>query len=283
MSQSPYSNIQQAKHDLGRRLREIRKDSGLTARALAVVAGWHESKCSRIEHGRTSPSDGDIRTWTLACGVPGQAADLIATARGIEGTYVEWRRLERSGLKHAQEAVVPIWERTRRYRFYSSWLIPGPVQTAAYITAVLTAIRDRRGLVDDLEAAVHVRVGKQQVLHRGNRRFAILLEESVLRYQIGSAETMVAQLGHLLAVTASPAISLGIIPVATDRSALWPTESFFMFDDELVNVELISAHLTITQPNEIGMYAETFAQLADLAVYGASAQALISNAISALG
>ncbi|MFF2039321.1 helix-turn-helix domain-containing protein [Kitasatospora sp. NPDC058170] len=44
---SPYSAVHQAKQALGRRLREIRKDSGLTARALAASAGWHESKCSR--------------------------------------------------------------------------------------------------------------------------------------------------------------------------------------------------------------------------------------------
>ncbi|WP_406336219.1 hypothetical protein [Streptomyces sp. NBC_00203] len=29
--------------------------------ALAGLAGRHESKCSRIEHGRTPPPDADIR------------------------------------------------------------------------------------------------------------------------------------------------------------------------------------------------------------------------------
>ncbi|MFD0260126.1 DUF5753 domain-containing protein [Kitasatospora indigofera] len=282
MSPSPYSTVQQAKHDLGQRLREIRKDAGLTARALAALAGWHESKCSRIEHGRTPPSDSDIRLWTAHCGAASQAPDLIAAARGIEGTYVEWRRMERSGLRHAQESVVPLWERTHRYRFYSSWLIPGPVQTPAYIRALLTAIRDRRGLADDLDAAVQVRLEKQQVLH-GGRRFALVLEEAALRHRIGNADVMASQLGHLLAVASLPSVSLGIIPLTRDRSALWPAEGFFLFDDEQVTVELISAHLTITQPHEITAYAETFAQLAEMADYGNAARTLITNAISALG
>ncbi|MGW0660636.1 hypothetical protein [Streptodolium elevatio] len=64
---------------------------------------------------------------------------------------------------------------------------------------------------------------------------------------------------------------------------MWPLETFFMFDSEQVNVELVSAHLTITQPHEVRMYEHTFAALADLAVYGAEARALITAAIAALG
>ncbi|WP_408055449.1 helix-turn-helix domain-containing protein [Streptomyces radicis] len=62
------SSVQQAREALGKRLREIRKDSGLTARELASRAGWHESKCSRIENGPTGPSDDDLRSWALHCG-----------------------------------------------------------------------------------------------------------------------------------------------------------------------------------------------------------------------
>lgn len=264
------------------RLREIRLDAGLTARALAGMAGWHASKCSRLEHGRTPPSDADLRAWTLHCGVPGVAPDLIAAARGIDGMYVEWRRMERAGLRHAQESVVPLWERTHRFRIYSSWLIPGPVQTAAYIGALLAALRDRRQLVDDVDAAVEVRMTKQQLLH-GPRQFAILLEETALRVRIGGADTMAGQLGHLLNVASLPSVSLGIIPAEANRSGLWPLETFFMFDSEQVAVELVSAHLTITQPHEIRMYEDTFRTLADLAVYGAEARALVTSAIAALG
>lgn len=277
------SSVAHAREALGQRLREIRKDSGLTARALAELCGWHESKCSRFEHGKVTPSDVDLRAWALHCGVPGQAADLIATARGIDGMYVEWRRMESSGLKHAQESVLPLWERTRRFRAYSSWLIPGPLQTRPYIETLLTAIRDRREVPDDLDAAAQVRIDKQQVLHQAGRRFAILLEESVLRHRIGSEEAMAEQLGHLLSVASLPAVSLGIVPFAADRSALWPVEDFWIFDDAQVNVELVSAYLTISQPHEIGMYVDAFSALSGLAVFGSGARKLIGAAIQALG
>ena len=45
--------------------------------------------------------------------------------------------------------MIPLWESTREFRIYSPFLIPGPVQTAAYIRALLKAVRDRRpNLVD---------------------------------------------------------------------------------------------------------------------------------------
>jgi hypothetical protein len=236
-----------------------------------------------LESGARSPSEADLRVWAEHCGVPHLADDLVTTARGIDGMYVEWRRMERSGLRRAQESVVPLWERTRRFRIYSSWLIPGPVQTAPYVNALLTSIRDRRGVIDDVDEAVRVRMAKQRVVHEGHHSFAILLEEAALRYRIGGPEVMAGQLGHLLASAALPSVSLGIIPLTADRSGIWPVEGFFLYDAEVANVELVSAHLTVTQTHEIGLYAETFAQLGELAVYGAEARRLIKNAIDALG
>lgn len=208
---SPSSSVQEARRALGKRLSEIRLEAGLTKRALADSLGWHESKCSRFESGTRPPSERDLRAWAAACGAEGAAEDLVSTARGIEGMYVEWRRLERTGLKQAQESVVPLWERTQRFRIYSPWLIPGPVQTASYITALLTSIRDRRGLVDDVPAAVRVRVEKQQIVY-GNHTFAVLLEEGALRKRIGGTEVMAGQLGYLLSVMALPSVSVGLGP-----------------------------------------------------------------------
>jgi transcriptional regulator with XRE-family HTH domain len=279
---SPSSSVQEARRTLGRRLREIRLDAGLTARALAALAGWHESKCSRLESGARSPSEADLQAWALHCGVPHLAADLVTTLRGIDGMYVEWRRMERVGLRRAQESVLPLWERTRRFRIYSSWLIPGPVQTGPYIEALLKAIRDRRQLVDDVEEAVRVRLAKQHVVHEGDHRFAVVLEEAALRHRIGGADVMAGQLGHLLTVASYPSVSLGIIPLNADRSGIWPVEGFFLYDAEVVNVELVSAHLTVTQAHEIDQYSQTFTALSELAVYGFAARQLITSAIDSL-
>ncbi|MGR3931591.1 DUF5753 domain-containing protein [Streptomyces sp. BRA346] len=277
------STVAEARRALGQRLREIRKDSGLTARALAALAGWHESKCSRIEHGRTPPSDADIRAWTLHCGAQDQTTDLIATARAVKGMYIEWRRMERAGLKRVQESVAPLFERTRRFRVYQSWVIPGLLQTSAYTGAVLGTVAALRDVPDDIEGAVSVRMERQRVLHSGDHRFAMLIEEWVLRTVIGDREIMAGQLGHLIAVASLPSVSLGIIPMGVPRGAGWPVESFTMYDDDQVNVELVSAHLTVTQPREVKEYVRAFTKLSAKAVYGTAARSLITAAIDSLG
>jgi len=277
------SSVQQAREALGKRLREIRKDAGLTARELASRAGWHESKCSRVEHGRTTPSYDDLRAYTLHCDAEDQTADLTATARNIDGAYVEWRRMERAGLKRVQESVAPLFERTRRFRAYQSWVVPGLLQTAAYTRAVLATIANLRDVPDDLDAAVAVRMERQHILHAGDHRFAMLVEEWVLRTVIGDTEITAGQLGHLIALASLPSVSLGIVPMGVPRGGGWPVESFTMYDDEQVNVELVSAHLTVTQPGEIAEYSKAFTELSTIAVYGTAARALITAAIDSLG
>jgi len=278
---SQSSSVQQARQRLADRLREIRLGAGLTGARLAAIAGWHRTKISKIEHVVISPSADDIRAWCNHCGQPELIPDLVATLNAVEGMFVEWRRLERTGLRVIQESMTPLWERTRTFRIYSSFVVPGPVQTRSYTAAVLRALAARRRIPDDIEAATRVREERQRFLHEGDHRFAIVLEESVLRNAIGGVETMTGQLGHLLAVSSLPSISLGIVPQNADRSATWPIESFWMYDDKQVGVELVSGYLTITQPTEISMYAGMFAEQTVVAVYGAAARSLIIEALAA--
>ena len=231
---------------------------------------------------RTPPSANDIRAWCRACGAEDQTADLIASLRTAEDMWVGWRRMERTGLKRAQEARLPIFQRTRRFRAYSSWFVPGLMQTCDYTEAVLRAVQRRRVEVDDVAEAVAVRMERQRVLYEGNRRFAFLIEESVLRNGIGGTDVLAGQLGHLLTLGSLPNVSLGVVPMRADRSRM-PVEGFWIFDAAQVNVELISGYLTITQPSEVATYAEAFGELAGLAVYGTSARALVSAALDTLG
>lgn len=278
---SSSSSVQQAKVALGERLRELRVMADLSGRDLGRFAGWHSSKVSKIEYGKQTPSPEDIRVWCKYCGAEDQAADLIASLRAVEGMFIEWQRMERTGLRLAQEMVVPLLERTRLFRVYDSWLVPGVLQTAGYTTALLEAIAARRGVPNDVAEAVAARVERQRVLHEGDHRFAIVVEESVLRSRIGGVDTMAGQLGHLLTVGALPSVSLGVVPMTAERT-LRPVEGFWIFDEHRVNVELVSGWLTVTQPREVAAYVQAFNSLAGMAVHGAAARGLITTAIASL-
>ncbi|MCX4783333.1 helix-turn-helix domain-containing protein [Streptomyces sp. NBC_01264] len=281
MSASPSSSAQTARLAVAARLREIMLDAGLQGQELAALCGWNGAKTSRIINAKTAPSDKDIRAWCTACGADGQAEDLIAASRAVDSMYVEWRRLTRTGLRRLQESAVPLYERTRHFRAYSSRVVPGVLQTEAYATALLATVADFRRTPDDVADAVTARLARSRIIRTGNHRFAILVEEGVLYYRLGSAETMAEQLRHLLSAMSLPAVSLGVIPFTAERS-MWPTETFNVFDDVQANVELLSAQVTVTSPSELALYVQAFDRFKDLAVHGARARALISRAIDSL-
>ena len=282
MPTSPSSSAQEARLAVAARLREIMLDADLQGKELAVLCGWNGAKTSRIINAKTAPSDSDIRAWCRACGADDQAEDLIAANRAVESMYVEWRRLTRTGLRRLQESAVPLYERTRHFRAYSSRVVPGVLQTEAYATALLATVADFRRTPNDVAEAVTARLARSRVIRTGNHRFAILVEEAVLYYRLGSVETMAEQLAHLRSAMSLPAVSLGVIPFTAART-MWPTETFNIFDDVQAGVELLSAQVTVTAPSEVGIYAEAFDRFKDLAVHGVQARALISKAIHSLG
>ncbi|WP_329179143.1 MULTISPECIES: helix-turn-helix domain-containing protein [unclassified Streptomyces] len=282
MPVSPSSAAQTAREVVARRLRDLRADAGITGTELARRCGWTHPKVSRIENARTPPTPRDIRLWCEACGAGDQAPDVIAQARTAESLYADWRRRVRTGLRQLQDSYVELYRATSLFRVYSPTLVPGLLQTEGYARALLSANARLLAIPDDSAEAALARLRRSQIIHEPGRRFVLLIEEGVLRYQLGDHNAMAAQLGHLLTAGALPAVSLGVIPGATRERVVWPQEVFHIYDEALVSVELLSARVKVTQPTEIALYTAAFEQLRSMAVYGADARALIVRAIESL-
>lgn len=282
MPVSPSSSAQAAREAVAHRLRDLRKEAGLTVVQLAAACGWHYSKTSRIENALTGPSATDIRGWCAATGAEGQARDLVVQSINAESMYRQWRDQVRAGLRYIQESRVEAFRATESFRLYSSSLVPGLLQTDGYALAVLGIAAGIHDLAtDDSAEAARARIERSRIVHEQGHRFVVVIEEPVLYCQVADPDAMAAQLGYLLTAGALPAVSLGIIPMAARRSH-WPEETFHVYDDQLVSVELVSAEVNVTQPGEIAQYLDTFERLRSMAVYGADARALIVKAIDVL-
>lgn len=283
MPSSPHAAIEEARKAFGMRLREIRRAAGFkTARAFAARAGWSVSKVSRIETGVTSPDEDDLWQYALASGDPELYQDLFAMASSIGEMYVEWRRINENGLTPVQEAHVPLYDRTRHFRIYEPGVIPGLVQTPAYAQYLMGHIVRFYGIPDDAEQAAELRTTrKREVMRDAGRRFVFVLEESALRARFGDTHVMADQLAYLLTVSMRQHVRIGVIPMTAERT-MWPGEGFWIFDDRQVIIELSTAQVTLTQPSEVAMYGRIFSELAEMAVYGNPARALITEAINVL-
>lgn len=273
--------MQQARAALGARLREIRVAAGLTASELAYRAGWQRTKISKIEHARQAPTADDLSTWCTHCDAMDQVADLVASLRAVEGMWIEWRRLQLTGMRHQQETLVPLFERTRRFRIYEASVVPALLQTEGYAAARIRRIIDFSGVPDDLDQAVAARIKRQCVLRSASRTFDVVLEEAALYARVGDTDMMAEQLARLISAITMPRVNLGIVPSNIDR-VMWASPGFWIYDDDRVVIETPSALLTITQPREVTVYMRTFEALASMALRGVGARRLITEAIAAL-
>jgi transcriptional regulator with XRE-family HTH domain len=266
---------------LGVRLRDIRRDAGLSGTELARANQWLPSKVSKIERGRQTPTEDDLRRWCATCRTPEQLPDLVATVRSIETQFAEWRRVLRAGTKRRQEQSAKTYERARLFRIWEPAVIPGLLQTVQYATAVLSITVDFLQLPDDADEGAQARIARQQVLADEDRRFHILIGEQALATNVGGPDVMAEQLGRLLDVLRFPQIRLGVVPHnAPYRVPLH--NGFWILDASLVQFDTYTAEMSLVRPDEIGLYARAFERLAVLGTYGGEARAMIETALNRL-
>lgn len=275
------TSVHQARQALGLRLRELRRHSGLTGRQLAGQLGWPPSKISKLENGRQTPTDGDLQAWATATGAEKVVEELMASLHTLESQHAEWRRQLRGGLRGHQIELARLDEKTKLFRAFESTFIPGLLQTAEYARARFGQSIRVLKVLDDVDEAVRVRLQRQEILYRPDKRFHFLLTEAVLRYRLCPVEVMLAQLDRLVALSAMRNVRLGVIPFKAPY-AVAPAHGFWLLDEDLVIVETFSAELNLAQPQEIALYSAIFDRLAAIASYGRDARAVITRVIEEL-
>ena len=275
------TSADQALASLGIRLRDVRRDAGLSGTTLARLSGWLPSKVSKIEHGKQTPSEEDLRIWCEHCQAPDQLPDLIAAARSIETQFAEWRRIMQGGTRRRQQASAAVYERARVFRVYEPAVVPGLLQTREYAVAVLSTFIDFVRVPEDAEEGAAARLERQRVLTHGDRHFHMVVGEQALHTNVGGTEVMAGQLGHLLSVLKLPRLRLGVIPLdAPYRVPL--NNGFWILDETLVQFDTYSAELSLVRPDEIALYGRAFERLAALAVYGAEARTILAGTLDRL-
>jgi transcriptional regulator with XRE-family HTH domain len=278
----PSSSAKQAQEAFSARLRDLRKNAGLSGRELAAVTGQHFTRVSKIENGVQNPTDRDIRDWCRACGAEDQIPDLIATARAVESAYLEFRRQARASMKLVLGPhTISRYQRTKRFRIYEHNVVPGLFQTAEYTAAMLSFWIQFLNTPNDIDAAVAARMERQRIIYDRQKRFDVVLEEQALRTWFGTAEAQIGQLDRLLAVMSLPTVSLGIVPMMTERPAV-ASAGFWIFDDSLTALETPTASIEVTRPREIELYATMFERLQTAALYGPPARTLITRTLQEL-
>jgi transcriptional regulator with XRE-family HTH domain len=272
------SSVHEARIALGNRLRELRKQAGLSGRELAGSLSWQASKISKIENGRQTPSDGDIQEWTQATDSTSEAPGLLASLHTLEVQHSEWQRVLRTGIRPRQNALAELDQQTRSFRVFEATVIPGLLQTSEYARARFAESIRIFKLTSDVNEAVEARMKRQDIFYRPDKRFHFVLTEAALRFRMCPPAVMLGQLDRLISLAALPNMRLGIIGFDTVYTAS-PWHGFWLYDESKVLVETFSAGLNLAQPQEVTLYSAVFNELAGVASYGRAARAIITRVI----
>lgn len=119
------TSVDQARRALGKRLRELRTAADLSGKQLAESLSWPASKVSKIENGKQTPTDDDIRLWAQATAAEQETASLLAALHTLELQHAEWNRLLKAGMKAHQTTLAQQDEKTKLYRGFENTFIPG--------------------------------------------------------------------------------------------------------------------------------------------------------------
>src|SRR6476661_4603532 len=151
---SDVSNVLEARNALGKQLRELRLRAGFNGRQLAESLSWPPSKVSKLENGRQTPTDDEIRAWARATNSESETEALLTSLHTFEVQYADWQRIFRTGFRPRQSEIAELDQKTRLFRVFEATVIPGLLQTAEYARLRFAESIRRLKLPNDINDAV---------------------------------------------------------------------------------------------------------------------------------
>jgi transcriptional regulator with XRE-family HTH domain len=278
---SSSGGVEEARNALGQRLRELRRQAQLTGKELAESLSWQASKISKIENGKQTPTDDDIKMWTRATNAEHETDALLASLHTLEVQHAEWQRVLKAGMLSHQLELSKQDAMTKLYRSFEPAVVPGLLQTPEFARALFSRAIVVHQVPNDVNDAVAKRMQRQEMLYRADKAFHFVVTEATLRYRLCSVEIMLGQLDRLVSLTSLRNVRLGVIGYET-QYVVDPRHGFMIYNADHVRVETYTAELNLRQPHEIELYTATFEKLAAVASYGSAARAIINRAIADL-
>jgi len=250
---------------LGAELRALRTGAGLTSGQAARLVGWHQSKVSRIETGSSGVKPADVRLLLDAYVVEdSELRDLLLVLAGADevGRH-HWWHAYRGVLPSTYRDFISLESQASVMRTLETAVVPGLLQTPEYARAVTRAAVD--GLEEaKLDALVEVRLARQDVL-RSNPPLALsaVLDEAVLRREVGGPDVMARQLRRLVEAAHLPQVRLQVLPFSAGAH-IGITGPFVIFsfpntsDLDVVVLDQLTSSLYLERKEDLQAYNEAF-------------------------
>ena len=276
------------RRQLGRYLRSLRVEAGLTVRAAAKELERSEPTLWRMESGMVAVRSLDVEQM---CRLYGATEDMTKALMALA------RETKAKGWWQTYGDVVPEWfdlfvgleAAASKMAEYEHSLVPGLFQSEGYARTLITADHQDESAAE-IARRVELRLGRQAILRRpiDPPLLQVALRESVLRTLVGGSAVMSDQLDHLVEVSRLPNVSLRVVPASVGYHPGIVTGSFTILrfplngggvDSEPPTIyqEMYTGALYLDKPAEVERYDAAFGAIWDTALNERSSRDLISR------
>lgn len=249
---------------LGQELRRLRELKGMTAEEVAERLLVSQSKISRLENGRRSISQRDVRDL---CGVY-----EVEDHRIVDSLMQMAKDSRQQGWWHSfgdipYSVYIGLETDAASLRVYDPQVVPGLLQTRPYAEALITGALPET-TPTDIEKRVQVRMRRQERIAAPENplRLWTVLDESALRRVVGTRALMREQLEYLVEQSQLPHVTVQVIPFDMGaHPGLNGQYAILEFpdasDSSVVYIEGVTSDLYLEKANDVQQYSVMYEHL----------------------
>ncbi|MFJ3825874.1 helix-turn-helix domain-containing protein [Streptomyces nodosus] len=266
---------------LGQELRRLRELKGMTAEEVAERLLVSQSKISRLENGRRSISQRDVRDL---CGVY-----EVEDQRVVDSLMEMARDSRQQGWWHAfgdipYSVYIGLETDAESLRVYEPQIVTGLLQTRAYAEALIEGALPETPPAD-IDKRVQVRMRRQERITAENNplRLWLVLDEAALRRVVGSHHVMREQLEHLVEMSRLPHVTVQVLPFDVGaHPGINGQYAILEFadaaDSSVVYMEGVTSDLYLEKAPDVQKYALMYEHLRAQALNVEQSRQFIANA-----
>lgn len=249
---------------LGQELRRLREIKGMTAEEVAERLLVSQSKISRLENGRRSISQRDVRDL---CGVY-----EVEDHRIVDSLMQMAKDSRQQGWWHAfgdipYSVYIGLETDAESLRVYEPQVVPGLLQTRQYAEALITGALPEAPPTD-IEKRVNVRARRQDRINAPEHplRLWAVIDESALRRLVGGKQVMIEQLEHLIEQSQLPHVTVQVLPFEMGaHPGINGQYAILEFpdaaDSSVVYIEGVTSDLYLEKANDVQRYSVMYEHL----------------------
>ncbi|NEW26996.1 helix-turn-helix domain-containing protein [Nocardia cyriacigeorgica] len=259
-----------ARRQIGKQLRYLRETSGVSVDVVKKALGVSTQTIWRMETGQpTKIGRLHIKELCRLYGAPESTTTILLEL--LDGaTRKSWWHAYGDAVPRHFDLYLGLESAASRLITYQPSLLPGLVQTEEYRRAVIWSANPEMPKAE-VERRVEVATRRQTRLEDPSFEVEILLNEAVLRHQIGGASVMAEQLHHLAEIGRLPTVTIRVLPIRKCHIGLGvgvfnllefpPSRTVWLSEPPIVYIQGYASAQYLERPSEVDLYKSAAAAM----------------------